>query len=441
MLFWIFSNVSILLRAARRPHPIHEHGAWLPTSGFLSSLLSDETSYDHPPSLGFTLFSTSYVGQGGFLSSPVRIMKLLMISGDRSVASGKESAFFQTLKGLSPSFERIDILCPRVRGSRTECVFGNVFLHPATSGKLLYPFWVRKVGAKLHQTHQYDVLTVHDYPPFLNGIGARLLLRRIRIPSILEIHHIVGFPIAASLTERLGRWMTRVFIRSHAKHFSAVRTVNGEVKKQLIAWGVDAEKIKVVPSVYLDLALLRSIAEAKKTYDFIFSGRLVSNKGLLTVLHALAKVTAATLLVIGDGPMKPKAQRLSESLGIRPRVTFAGWLPTMHDVAAAMSSGSVFIQHSSSEGNPRVAVEALALGLPVITTRVGILPDVIEDGRNGLFVSGTVDDLVRAMQELFGASDRIASMSKSASEDVARFDRAVTLPAYAEFLRSFARTS
>lgn len=363
-------------------------------------------------------------------------MNLLMISGDRSVASGKESAFFQTLKGLSPSFERIDILCPRVRGSRTECVFGNVFLHPASSGKFLFPLWVRVAGKNLHDVHRHDVLTVHDYPPFLNGLSARLLLRRIRIPSVLEIHHIVGFPRAASVSEWVGRWMTRTFIRSHAKHFSAVRVVNGDVKTQLAAWGVDTQKISIIPSVYLDLALLRSIGQQKKSYDFVFSGRLAGNKGLPTVLRALAKVPAATLLVIGDGPLRKKVERLTESLCIRPRVTFAGWLPTMHDVAASMSSASVFIQHSSSEGNPRVAVEALALGLPVITTRVGIMPDIIEDGRNGLFVSGATDDLVRAMQELAGTSDRIASMSQSASADVARFDREVTLPAYAAFLQS-----
>lgn len=365
-------------------------------------------------------------------------MNLLMISGDRSVTSGKESAFFQTLKGLSGSFERIDILCRRVRGTRTTSLFGNVFLHPAPCGRLFYPIWVRIAGKRLHRAHHHAVLAVHDYPPFLNGLGARLLLRRIRIPAVLEIHHLVGFPVAATFSEWIGRWMTRLFIRSHAKHFTTVRVVNSTVKAQLVSWGLDPHRISVVPSVYLDLELLRSIAEQKKTYDFVFSGRLVSNKGLLTVLQALSKVPAATLLVIGDGPVKRKAERLADSLGVRPRVTFAGWLPTMHDVAVAMSSGSVFIQHSSSEGNPRVAVEALALGLPVITTRVGILPDVIEDGRNGLFVSGTIDDLVRAMQELCGATDRIATMSKAAAQDVARFDRTVTLLAYAEFLRSFA---
>jgi len=364
-----------------------------------------------------------------------------MISGDRSVASGKEGAFFRTLEGLSSHFDRIDILCPRVRDKRVEQVFRNVFLHTAPCGKFFSPFWIRSAGRTLHEVHHYDIVTVHDYPPFLNGIGARMLLRRIRIPSILEIHHIVGFPRAASMVERIGYLMTRCLLRSHASHFTAVRTVNATVRSTLISWSMDPSRVHIVPSVYLDTEILGSIRDIPKKYDFVFSGRLVANKGLPTVLNALAQVPQASLFVIGDGPSRASAVRLAKSLGIAERVTFVGWLPSIHDVASAMASGSVFLQHSSSEGNPRVAIEAMALGLPIITTRVGIMPDVIEDGRNGLFVSGSKDDLIRAMKELHGAHDRIASMSSAAREDVARFDRSTTLPAYAHFLQSFASPS
>jgi len=365
-------------------------------------------------------------------------MTLLMISGDRSVASGKESAFFRTLQGLSSSFERIDVLCPRVRGQAVTQLFGNVFLHPARSGKLLFPLWVRIAGTALVKAHAHNVLTVHDYPPFLNGLAARLLLRKIKISSALEIHHLIGMPKAASITEWIGRWMTRVLIKHHASHFTTVRTVNASVKEQLVAWGLDASRIKIVSSVYIDTALIQSIEDSEKKYDFIFSARLVANKGLLSVLSALQRVPNATLLIIGDGSLLSKAKKYAGKIGVDVRVTFAGWLPTARDVLTSMKSGSVFIMHSTSEGNPRVAIEAMALGLPVVTTRVGIMPDVIEDGRNGLFVSGQTDDLVRAMQELVGAEERIHRMGLSAMEDVRRFNAEETLAEYSDFLHSLA---
>lgn len=365
-------------------------------------------------------------------------MNLLMISGDRTVASGKEGAFLHTLRYLSTQFDRIDVLCPRVRGQAVTHVFDTVYLHPAPCGRLLFPFWLSRAGRKLFSNHQHAILTVHDYPPFLNGLGARLLLRRIRIPSVLELHHLVGMPKAASFSELIGRWMTKLFLRGHAKHFSTVRVVNATVKRELQALGIEEGRIRVVPSVYLNMSVLESIHITEKKYDFVFSARIVPNKGLMTVLSALARVPNATLLVIGDGPELGKAKKHAEKLGVAARVTCTGWLGTAREVLTAMQSGSVFIMHSSSEGNPRVAIEAMALGLPVLSTRVGIMPDVIEDGRNGLFVSGSVDDLVRAMQEMTDADERIQRMGHAAREDIGRFDGAETLKGYADFLRSVA---
>jgi glycosyltransferase involved in cell wall biosynthesis len=367
---------------------------------------------------------------------PFFTMKLLMITGDRSVAQGKESAFFRTLHGLSTQFERIDVLCPRVRGKVVEQVFANVFLHSARTGRLFFPLWIRITGKALHDAHGHYVMTVHDYPPFLNGIGARLLLRTIRIPSVLEIHHLVGVPRAASLTEWCARILNRLFLKAHAMHFTAIRVVNSTVKDALVAMRVPDSRIVIVPSVYLDMGLLAAIPEAQKRYDFVFSARVVPNKDLGTVLAALAAVPNATMLIIGEGPLLPRMKKHAVALGLDARVTFAGWLPTARDVMIAMKSGSVFIMHSTSEGNPRVAIEAMALGLPVIATRVGIMPDVIEDGRNGLIVSGTRDDLARALREIMGSEERIHTMGLAAAEDVRRFASDLTLASYATFLHS-----
>ncbi|RDJ93941.1 glycosyltransferase, partial [Lacticaseibacillus rhamnosus] len=116
------------------------------------------------------------------------------------------------------------------------------------------------------------------------------------------------------------------------------------------------------------------------------------NKGLLETIDAVASVPSATLLVVGDGPLKNKAENRAKSLGISDRVTFAGWLQTNEDVARAVASGKIFVMNSKSEGGPRVALEAMAIGVPVIATRVGVMPDVIQDGINGVFV-GVQDGL------------------------------------------------
>ena len=365
-------------------------------------------------------------------------MKLLMISGDRSVAVGKQGAFSQTLSELSKYFERIDVVCPASSDRGEKKISENVFVHSSSHSLWYQPFFILQKGRELFHVHHHTVMTVHEYPPFYNGIGARLLKRRISIPAALEIHHIVGWPKASSLREWIGCILSRLLLRFHTKHFEAVRVVNGTVKAQMIAWGVPAEKISVVPSVYLDHRLIESAKNQQKKFDLVFAARLADNKGLLQTIEAVALLPHATLLVIGDGPLRKQAEKLVCSLGISSRVIFAGWLPTARDVLASIASGRLFIMNSKSEGNPRVAIEAMALGVPVLATRVGIMPDVIEDSANGVFTNGTAAGIAQKAQALLADDVKRASMGTEAAKIAGRFEKKAAIKVYADFLQSLA---
>lgn len=366
-------------------------------------------------------------------------MKLLMISGDRSLAAGKAGAFSETLSELCKHFERIDILCPRVSVmQQVRVIHNNVYIHSSPNGLLLQPFWIRKKGRELFAVHHHGVATVHEYPPFYNGIGARFLKCKTDIPAALEIHHIVGWPRASSFSEWIGRMLSKIFLASHTKKFEAVRVVNRTVQHVLVQWGVEQRKISVVPSVYLDQQLVAQLKNTPKKFDLVFAARLTDNKGLLPVLRSLALLQSATLLVIGDGPIKKQAEALTHSLGISSRVTFAGWLPTARDVLEGIASGKLFIMNSKSEGNPRVAIEAMALGVPVLATRVGILPDVIVEGVNGVFTDGTAKDIAGKAQVLLSDNSKRASLSTEAMKVADRFEKTAAIKAYADFLKSLA---
>ncbi len=368
-------------------------------------------------------------------------MKLLMISGDRSIAAGKRGAFMDMLEAFSKHWDRIDILCPR--GAEADRVvhsfFGNVFVHLSPASLLSQPFFIRGTGEDLFGTHHHDVMTVHEYPPFYNGIGARMLRKRIKIPAALEIHHIVGYPIASSVSEFLGRWMTKVFIGSHANHFDAVRVVNSTVRSDLESFGVDEKKLSVVPSVYLDHRILGMAKDQPKKFDVVFASRLVDNKGLSETIDAVASLQNVTMLVVGDGPLRISMEGKVKKLGMQDRIAFTGWLPSSADVAKAIASGKIFVMNSKSEGNPRVAVEAMALGVPVIATRVGIMPDLIHDGDNGAFTDGTASDLAKKMHATLVDPVRLTRMGDAARGVLARFEKMSAIKAYADFLKSLAR--
>ncbi|MDD4319278.1 MAG: glycosyltransferase family 4 protein [Candidatus Peribacteraceae bacterium] len=361
-------------------------------------------------------------------------MKLLMISGDRSLAAGKKAAFWYTLELLRTHFERIDIITPQAADSEPPPPFDNVFLHPSPRGLLRQPGWIVRKGRELIARHGHGVMTVHEYPPFYNGIGALRLSRKTGVPAVLEIHHIVGKPIASSASELAGRVLSRLFLPPEARRFAAVRTVNQSVRATLMHWGVPGRNIAVVPSFYLNPDVLEPEWLAPKLYDFVFCGRLAPNKGLCQTLDALRRIPDATLLVIGDGPERAACERRARRWGIADRVTFAGWLPTQEDVVRHVRSARTFILQSRSEGGPRVALEAMACGLPVIATPVGIMPEVIRSGENGILVPFGTGPLLSAMKLLLSDTALRGRIGHAAVEIVARFERRKAIAAYAEFL-------
>jgi glycosyltransferase involved in cell wall biosynthesis len=367
-----------------------------------------------------------------------------MISGDRSMLQGKQGAFWYTLEEFHKQWGRIDVICPRatfdIRHStfETQVFFGNVYFHPSPWPLWRQPQWIARKGKELVSLYKHSVMTVHEFPPFYNGIGARRLSKAMRIPYALEIHHIVGHPQPANLTERIGRALSRVYLGFDARTAAGVRTVSKSTAQQLIKWGVEREKVRVVPSFYLDKALLSGGGEASPRYDVVFCARLVANKGLPELIQAMKEIEGATLLVIGDGPERAKAEELARTLKIAHRTEFRGWLPTQEDVVSGIKSAKVFVMNSRSEGGPRVALEAMACGLPVVSTKVGVMPDVIEDGRNGIFTTGEPADLAQKLKLLLADDTLRARLGTSAASVLDQFERSRLIASYAHYLQSLA---
>jgi glycosyltransferase involved in cell wall biosynthesis len=282
-------------------------------------------------------------------------------------------------------------------------------------------------------------MTVHEYPPFFNGIGAARLSKLTHIPYMLEVHHLVGFPRAASWQENIGRMLSRSYLPRAIHKSGGVRVVSKATAETLMKWGVKQGKISVVPSFYLDRSFFESLGPRPAVrYDVVFCGRLVANKGIPDILRALAKVPRTSLLIIGDGPERESLQKLSASLDIASRVEFKGWLPTQRDVIQGVRSARVLVMNSLSEGGPRVPLEAMAAGMPVIVTKVGVMPDVIVDGVNGFFTTGTPDDLASVIKRALENPEQLEKMGEEAKSILDRFERERLIARYALFLKDIA---
>jgi glycosyltransferase involved in cell wall biosynthesis len=127
-------------------------------------------------------------------------------------------------------------------------------------------------------------------------------------------------------------------------------------------------------------------------------GRLDVQKGQQLLLEALARVPAAQLTLIGDGPLRGALEDSARRLGVSDRVRFTGWLGA-GEVVTEIERARALVMASLAEGLPIVLMEALALGRPAVATDVGAVSELVEPGETGWLVpAGAVAPLAEAMQ-------------------------------------------
>lgn len=154
-------------------------------------------------------------------------------------------------------------------------------------------------------------------------------------------------------------------------------------------------------------------------------GRLVPVKGHIWLVRAVPFVVAefpeARFVLVGEGPLGADLRKLAEGLGVGRHVVFLG---TRWDVPECLGAFDLFVLSSLNEGMGRALVEAMAVGLPVVATRVGGVPDVVAHGTTGLLVPPQdAEALAAAVLELLRDRKRMAAFGEAARRSIdERFD-------------------
>lgn len=381
-------------------------------------------------------------------------MKLLMITGlgsAKDLASGKKGAFYNTLEEFHKYWERIDIIAPRDKRQETreKILFGNVFIHISPWPLIFHPFWFLKKGFEIYKEQKFNFMTVHEFPPFYNGIGARLLWQKTGVPYLLEIFHVPGYPRAASLKEIIYRTLLRLFIKFDASKAKAVRVMNlKQVPDFLTQAGVPKNKLSYLPAIYIDLDVFkpmfaegRSVVVREKEYDLIFIGRLEKNKGIELLLRAI-EFSISNLqfsmkcLIVGHGPLLASLNSEVKSLKLENNVIFHGWAKDSSEIAELINKSKVLVMPSYNEGGPRVVLEAMACGVPVLATPVGIVPDVIKSGESGEIIDWNSGDIAQKAKKLLNDPVLYEKYSRVGLELAKQFEKKAAIKNYAVKIQS-----
>ena len=255
----------------------------------------------------------------------------------------------------------------------------------------------------------------------ITGLVAYLATRLWRRPLVLSVRgsdiHLVDRGLGAALYRRIYGCM------------GAVVAVSEDIGSKLDEYGVPRDKIKVVPNGVDSRFQPGDRAAARREFDLptqgrvvLFVGLLVPVKGLELLVEALSLLEGEKplCLLVGSGPQQASLEQKAAELGLADCLRFVG-RRSSDEIPRWMAAADLLVLPSLSEGRPNVVLEAQACGLPVVATRVGGTPELINDGETGLLVdSGDARSLALAIARLLADGDLRSALGRAGREQAQR---------------------
>jgi colanic acid/amylovoran biosynthesis glycosyltransferase len=329
---------------------------------------------------------------------------------------------------LRERVRRLD--CPRGRWSRAFAATHHIATHVNRPRALAGALNVARYGRRalslslLMETapfyRRYDI--VHCQFGHNGNFGATLKRLGLQRKLIVTFH---GCDIRAGLEH--GSAIYRE-LWQQADCLIAISQYNRE---SLLRMGGDAAKIVDHP-VGIDRRRFRfrvPTLPSNRAIRLLTVARLVEEKGLFVALEALARLRqqrpelAVEYQIIGEGPLRAQLERAIETLGLRSDVRLSG-ASSQDAVIDAMSRADIFLLPSLAEALPVSLMEAQAIGMPVVATRVGSVDQIVQDGISGLLATPADSAaLCNSLNKLIEQSDDWPAMARAGCRRIeAQFD-------------------
>jgi len=234
---------------------------------------------------------------------------------------------------------------------------------------------------RLQRRERYDIVHVHwPLPHAVFGWVARAARRRTRL--IMQFYSIE----LRWVNERIA--ILRGFLRRAIRTADRVIAISTATAREVSALAGDDVPIEVIPYA-VEMPSRKASRHDEAT--ILYVGRLVERKGVAYLIDASASLPKARIVIIGDGPEREALENRAKERGVTDRVEFRGWV-TPGDLDRAYSSATVFAlpavvdKRGDTEGLGMVLLEAMSYYVPVVTTALGGITDIVENDQTGLIV-------------------------------------------------------
>lgn len=332
------------------------------------------------------------------MMAPLRIVQYIT----PSQIGGAEVHVGALSERLRARGHEVTVVCPKGRLLVAELAARGLSVRtPRTTGKV-DPVTLARLVGWLGRDRAHVIHTHLSTASLLGSFAARIQ----GIPAVATVHGLN--------TRTCFNW-------AHA-----IIAVSNAVKQHLVGQGMAPDRITVIHNG-VDLRAMSRGDEGGAVRErwnmpagapvLITVGRLTPKKGHRDLLAALARLTRdprwgeLRLLIVGTGALLPALRREAEQRGLGERVIFAGF---QREVLPFLQAADIFVLPSIQEGLSLSALEAMALGKPVVACRVGGTPEVVVDGQTGVLVSpGQPVELAAALERLLGAPEQARAMGEA----------------------------
>ncbi len=315
-------------------------------------------------------------------------MRTLVIGREPNLFDENSEAF-RRVREYAELFDEYHVINTGVKGEVRN--YGKFVIWPVSSRFL----GAVRLGRKIVYEHAIGVVTAQDAGE--SGLNAYFLSKFCKIPLCLQLHTDVYSPWyrRASWKERIRYWLARFLI----PRADCIRVVSERIRDSIsrslnLQRGAQPPKIFVLP-IFTDISKFleakpNAAEERFRNYDFkmLAVGRLVDKEKnfsmLIEMMRGFVKICPRALLVIvGEGPDRASYQLLVTAYRLDRNVIIEGWCD---DLPGFYKSFDVYLMPSNYEGWGRTVIEAMASGLPVVMTNVGLAGEVVRNGENGIVI-------------------------------------------------------
>jgi N-acetyl-alpha-D-glucosaminyl L-malate synthase BshA len=304
-----------------------------------------------------------------------------------------------------------------------------------------------------------------DFPPYELALASKLVdVVRFEKLDLLHVHYAIPHASAAYMAKQIlatydinipvittlhGTDITLVgkdpsynpVVTFSINQSDGVTAVSEDLKKDTLNHFDVRKEIRVIPN-FIDLNRFslkprehfkRAIAPGDERVIVHTSNfrKVKRTQDVIKVFKKIKEVIPSKLLMVGDGPERANNELLCRELGIGDAVRFLGKQDAVEEI---LSVSDLFLMPSESESFGLAALEAMACKVPVVATRVGGIPELVEHGVSGfLSKAGDVKDMAKNALYILEDCERLAGFKTAALERAKTFELSLILPLYENF--------